>query len=99
MTYPPSHRSVDEPQPEVCDLCGLLVGGRHLAVSDVEGLRGARICDVTPGCRAFRNAHGFRDRTRELGPVTSTLGSSRLFEPGAEPWWRSGGDSALGEGK
>ena len=91
MTYPPSHRNLNEPQPEVCDLCGLLVGGRHLAVSDVEGLRGARVCDVTPGCRALRNARGYRDRKREMGDLTGaigTTGGARIYEPGAEPWWR-----------
>jgi len=87
-TYPPSHRSVDEPQPEVCDLCGLQVGGAHLVTSDVEGLAGYRICDVTPGCRRFRTEQGFRDRKKASGPLPESIGSSRVFEAGAEPWWR-----------
>jgi hypothetical protein len=87
MSYPPSHRNVDEPQPEVCDLCGLLVGGNRLITADVEGLRGRRICVVTPGCREFRSALSFRDRQRGNGRLSGTTGSSRIFEPGAEPWW------------
>lgn len=87
MTYPPSHRQVEEPQPEVCDLCGLLVGGAHLLTAEVEGLRGARICDATPGCRDYRTALSFRDRRQAAGPLVGMLGSSRLYEPGAAPWW------------
>lgn len=87
MSYPPSHRSVDDPQPEVCDLCGLQVGGAHLVTSEVEGLAGYRICDVTPGCRRFRSAVGFRDRKRETPPPEG-IGSSRVYEAGSQPWWR-----------
>lgn len=41
----PSHRSQNEIQPEVCELCGLLVGNARLMIADVEGLRGRRVCD------------------------------------------------------
>jgi len=88
MSYPPSHRSVEDPQPEVCDLCGLMVGGAHLATSEVEGLEGYRICDVTPGCRAFRSSPTFNDRRRTSGRVSGTIGSSRVFEAGGDFWFR-----------
>ncbi len=88
MSYPPSHRNVEEPQPEVCDLCGLLVGGSHLITSTVEGLEGRRICDVTPGCRDFREAMTFNDRRRLNGKLSGTIGSSRVFEAGGDFWFR-----------
>ena len=42
-TFPPTVRSLDDPQPEWCDLCGTMVGGSHLKLSEVEGLRGMYI--------------------------------------------------------
>ncbi len=88
MSYPPSHRCVDEPQPEVCDLCGLQVPAARLALSDVEGLRGHLICDVTPGCREFRSAPSFNDKKAASGGVIGTTGNSRVHDGGAERWWR-----------
>ena len=87
MSYPPSHRNVEEPQPEVCDLCGLQVPAARLMVSDVEGLRGFRICDITPGCQQFRSSPTFNDRKALGGGVFGTTGSGRVFDGGAERWW------------
>lgn len=81
--FPPSHWDVDEPQPEFCDLCGTYVGGQHLQITDVDGLRGMAVCDVTPGCRKFRSRHSWRDRFRQRAHHSS-IGSSRVFPAGTE---------------
>jgi hypothetical protein len=85
MAYPPSHRSVDDPQPEFCELCGLKVGGGHLKMSEVEGLEGLLICDVTPSCRIMRSAFTHHDRMREQ-VIEPVIGQSRVFPPGDENW-------------
>jgi hypothetical protein len=75
----PSHRSEDEPQPEVCGLCGTIVPAHTLRLCDVEGLRGHYVCDVTPGCRRFRASPSWNDR-RQLTPRPSTtIGDSRVY--------------------
>lgn len=57
----PSHRNPNDIQPEVCDLCGALVGHEHLREVDVEGLRGLKICDLHPFERRTVTAPSFRD--------------------------------------
>lgn len=85
--YPPSHRSTDEPQPEVCQLCGLLVGGARLREAYTEGLRGMRICDVQEGCRNFRQNLSVRDRFEIVPDPELLYTRTRIYEPGAKPWW------------
>lgn len=80
-------RNTEEPQPECCALCGLAVGGAHLQACDVEGLRGQRVCDVTEGCRRFRNSPSYAD-IQQISPAPgATIGDSRVYEPGAAAWW------------
>lgn len=81
--YPPSHRNTDDPQPEVCDLCGLTIGGAHLFISDAEGLEGAAVCDAHQSCRM---RHRMMPRLEDASPVQS-LGGSRIFPPGAKANW------------
>lgn len=85
--YPPSHRSVDDPQPEVCDLCGLTIGGAHLQPADVEGLRGAYVCDAHRSCR-MRSAPSYRDQVRTR-PQYHSVGNSRIFPAGAKAYWNT----------
>jgi len=46
--YPPSHRGTDEPQPEICDLCGVMVGASRLKRHRYGELSGMLICDLHP---------------------------------------------------
>lgn len=80
--YPPSHRDTKDPQPEVCALCGSEVGAAHLAQSDVEGLRGMFICDVTPDCIAFRNAPSYKDLRTVSSPASLGGGQGRRLPGG-----------------
>lgn len=84
--WPPSHRSIDDPQIEVCEHCGLWVGARHLARATAQGMRGFMVCDVTPACRDMRHRMSYSDR-RRLSRRSSFVGQSRLWEPGDTPWW------------
>lgn len=81
----PTHRSVDEPQPEICELCGTRVGGQHLLLVETEGLRGRYICDVTDGCLRFRRLSG-RDVRRLTPRPTATIGESRLYPASQDTW-------------
>jgi len=85
--YPPSHRRVDEPQVEICELCGNFCPASHLLQSEVEGLRGRRVCDLTPGCQRFRSAIAYLDRRRNNARARSGYGDSRIFQPGAGDEW------------
>ena len=84
--YPPTHRNLQDAQPEWCDLCGLRVGGAHLTLSDVEGLRGFQVCDVHDSCR-MRNKISYRDRRRWKAREHSVIGNSRVYPPGAAAFW------------
>mgnify|MGYP000076406239 CR=1 FL=1 len=88
--YPPSPRNLDEPQPEVCDLCGLHVGGAHLLIADTEGVRGYAVCDVQTGCGIWRSAISYNDRRRYNAREHSTIGDSRIFPPGGDTEWDTG---------
>lgn len=90
--YPPSHRNVDEPQPEVCDVSGAIVPGSDLITSDVEGLRGARVSSSTPFLAAARLRMSYRDRVRLTDRRANTIGQSRVFEAGAGVWWATDED-------
>ncbi len=82
--YPPSHRNTDDEQPEVCEVCGLLVGGRHLRTQHIEGLEGREVCQYHP----WRDKITYEDiRQMHPGVLVTKLGESRVYEPGAEPWW------------
>ncbi len=88
--YPPSHRNVDEPQPECCDLCGMHVPGSHLMLAEVEGLRGYYVCDLQDGCRKFRSALSYKDRRRFNAREHSSIGSSRVYPSGSDTEWDTG---------
>lgn len=76
----PSHRLEREPQPEVCAVCGTTVGAVHLElVTDVQGLRGFYVCDVTPGCRRFRDNPTYHDERQVHPRPSSTIGDSRVY--------------------
>lgn len=81
----PSHRNADEPQPEVCSLCGTIVGGSHLQLTQAEGLQGMYICDVTEGCRRFRRLSG-RDIRRLSPRPSASIGDSRVYPAGDNTW-------------
>lgn len=51
--YPPTHRRGEDPQPEVCQLCGLQVGGAHLREVGLPDGRSGVVCDVTKTCRMY----------------------------------------------
>lgn len=82
--YPPSPAGIQELQPEVCDLCATIVGGARLMRVDVQGLRSAMVCDETLGCRMYRSRPSYSDRRRLNALPATTIGSGRVFPPGAE---------------
>ena len=84
--FPPTHRDPEDPQPEFCDVCGLLVGGAHLMRSPVEGLRSYMVCNITPGCRKFRAAMSYHDRRQLNAREHSMIGDARVFEAGGSDW-------------
>lgn len=89
--YPPSHRDTRAPQPEFCELCGLTVPGHELVESDVEGLRGYRIC---PHCHdGMRDRPSYQDR-RRLNPVDyDVIGTGRVYPPGGtREFWNPSAD-------
>lgn len=57
----PNLRKTTEPQIEFCDLCGSQVSAQRLVQSEVQGLRGARICDLHPAERLHRINPSFDD--------------------------------------
>ena len=96
--YPPSHRNHRSPQPEVCELCGLLVEGRQLQTLDIEGLRGRRVCEVHS---EWRNKPTRRDVERFVAksiPGGQFVGQSRIFDPGDPHWWQMDPNRSATEG-
>lgn len=83
----PSHRSEDDPQPEICALCSTKVPAHRLRQADVQGLRGFWICDVTPGCARFRASPSWRDRRQTHPRPTTTIGDSRVYPAGDNTWY------------
>jgi hypothetical protein len=82
--YPPTHRNRLDPQPEVCDVCGLLVGGAELRTEFIEGLEGRQVCYIHP----WRHKLTYEDiRQMHPGVPIMKIGHSRVYEPGSEPWW------------
>ena len=82
--YTPTHRKRTDPQPEVCEVCGLLVGGVHLRTEFIEGLEGVEICQY----HKWRHRLTYEDiRQRHPGVPIMKLSHSRIYEPGQEPWW------------
>jgi len=79
--YPPNRRDRLDVQPEVCDVCGLLVGGRHLREQDVRGLRGKMVCQ-------YHDWRGKDDDPDDLPDMPGQkIGNSRVYPPGDEPWF------------
>lgn len=83
--YPPSHRNVDELQPEVCDLCGLLVGGAHLTSITIGPLAGRTVCDVTNSCVRYQEVP--QSFLRDLQGHQDWHTDSRYYDTGAPSWW------------
>jgi hypothetical protein len=89
--FPPSHRKVhfertlDGLQPEVCDLCGLLVGGAHLFTITLGPLSGRSVCDVTKSCLRYRPIP--KSVLRDIHGHEDWHTDSRYFETGAPRWW------------
>jgi hypothetical protein len=87
MGFLPSRRNVNDIQPECCELCGGMVGHRHLVVADVEGLRGFKICDIHPVERRLRVTPGREDiRAATQLPYAPEAGQ-RLEPTGGELWF------------
>lgn len=83
MSYAPttSHRNPDEPQMEVCQLCGLHVGGAHLREAVGRGIEGLMVCDVTEGCKRMRSIPDRRGTAPHAG-----IGQSPVYPHGAPDW-------------
>lgn len=87
MSFRPSHRNPNDIQPEVCDLCGNLIGHRHLIEADVEGLRGQAICDIHSFERRARVTPGRQDLRRSSRlPYAPEVGQ-RLPPVGGDLWF------------
>jgi hypothetical protein len=85
MGFRPSHRNPDDLQPEVCQLCGSYVGQVHLHVSDVEGLRGYRICDLHRMERQHRVRPSYNDMRRDVPPLP--VPDVARLQPIGDPLW------------
>ncbi len=80
--YPPSHRGLDEVQPESCYVCGLYLGAQRMKPSHIEGIEGLMVCDQ----------HEWRDKPtllihRQPNPDLTGIGQSRVYPPGDSLWW------------
>lgn len=82
--YAPSHRNTNDEQPEVCELCGSLVGRDHLRVAQVEGLQGRRVCDLHPFERDTVYRPSDNDYRRLMPAVQAPEAGQRLWPFGAE---------------
>lgn len=101
MDLSPSHRNPNDLQPEVCELCGMLIGHEHLVDADVEGLRGFRICDSHQFERRARVTPSWRDIQAMSTPPEAPDAGQRLPPTGGADftasgingaWMREGGD-------
>lgn len=85
MGVRPSRRNPNDIQSEVCDLCGSYVGHVHLVESDVEGLRGYKICDLHRMECVHRVRPSFNDMRRD-GPPIPNPDPSRQQPTGGALW-------------
>lgn len=83
----PSHRNPDDEQPEVCMVCGALVGHKHLRVAEVEGLQGVRVCDLHPFERETVYYPSRNDYLRTTQPPQAPEAGQRLPPFGADLWF------------
>lgn len=83
----PSHRNTLEIQPEVCDLCGVLVAANRLVTCNVEGLRGAAVCDTHPWEQVARFRPSYND-LRRTHPAPHLAAEQELETTGAALWFR-----------
>ena len=79
----PSHRNLDDSQPEVCDVCGTLVARSQLTELNIEGLRGRVACPFCMG--GSLRSLGFRDYRAREGRRPQTY-PTRLPPYGASTW-------------
>ena len=82
----PSHRSTLEVQPEVCDFCGVMVGAERLVICDVQGFRGAAVCDTHPWERIARFSPSYND-LRRLDPAPHLASETELQTSGSNLWF------------
>lgn len=82
----PSHRNPEDLQPEVCELCGGLIGHVHLLETDVEGLRGYKVCDRHSFEATARVTPSLQDYQR-YGPGPFATDEARLEPIGGPFWW------------
>lgn len=86
----PSHRSTSGLQPEICELCGMLVENSRLFVADVEGLRGRRVCDRHGSLTTAPSAVDYI----LMAPFINPEAIEREEPIGAAIWWdETGGGS------
>lgn len=89
--WPPSNRNIHDEQPEVCELCGGIIGHRHLREADVEGLRGRMVCSVHPFEARTLSYPSLNDyRSMSPGPFAPEAGQ-RLEPIGADLWYEDSG--------
>lgn len=90
----PNLRNPKEPQIEYCDLCGSQVSAQRLIQAEVQGLRGARICDLHPAERLHRINPSFDD----MGGLSNVaIPAQPDLLPHAGTDWSGGSWSADGE--
>ncbi len=81
--WPPSHRNPEDLQPEVCDLCNLQVGGKHLTLILEGKLAGTSVCDVRHGCREFYRKLSGHDFVKIYDPSPVYEDNTKWYPPGS----------------
>ena len=92
----PSHRNTLEIQPEVCDFCGVMVAANRLFICDVEGFRGAAVCDTHAWERIARFRPIYNDLRRQH-PAPHLAAEQELETSGSELWFRDTDDGQNNE--
>lgn len=89
--FKPSHRNPKLPQPEICEVTGIMVAAEDLVISDVEGLRGAAVCGARRWLRRARFMPSYND-LRRLHPAPHLAAEQELETSGDALWFRISDD-------
>ncbi len=81
--YPPSHRDLDELQPEVCYICGAYMGAQRMKLSHIEGIEGLPICDL----HEWRDMPTILIHQEQTPEILHGIGGVRVYPPGADTWF------------
>lgn len=83
MGYPPTHRSVNDPQPEICDVCGTKVSALQMQEVQWGKFAGLMVCDTTSDCRDRLRRPMPRDLAKIERSIVDVWASGRRLPGGA----------------